>query len=136
MIQIQELKRELGEKYQFCRFLSDKEIRQIQKSNPLEFEPQIVASLTVGCVKMECCLYKAEADLQLGYDVFVKDDPDAAEWIFYHSPNVSASTKEAKMLAVLDQVIKQNGLSYTKCCFEKLEGKIIKAEKKAKKNFL
>ena len=68
--------------------------------------------------------------------MFVKDDPDAAEWIFYHSPNVSASTKEAKMLAVLDQVIKQNGLSYTKCCFEKLEGKIIKAEKKAKKNFL
>lgn len=125
------LKKELGNKYLFHRFLSDKEIRQLQRTNPSEFETQTVASLTAGCVKIECCIYKAKVGLLLGYDVFVKDDPDSDEWIFYESPNISVSTKETGMLTVLNQVVEQNGLSYTKCCFEKLDGKIISAQKKA-----
>lgn len=132
MKRIRELKKELGEKYLFRRFLSDKEIRQIQKTNPLEFESQIAASLTAGCVKIECCLYKSSNGIQLGYDVFVKDDPDAADWIFYDSPNVSVSTKETDMLAVLNQVVERNGLSYTECCFEKLDGKIVLKNAKGK----
>lgn len=125
MKRIRELKKELGEKYLFRRFLSDKEIQQLQKTNPAEFETQTVASLTAGCVKIECCVYMAKGGLQLGYDVFVKDEPDSADWIFYDSPNVSVSTKEVDMLAVLNQVVERNGLSYTECCFEKLDGKIV-----------
>lgn len=56
--------------------------------------------------------------------MFVKDEPDSADWIFYDNPNVPASTKETAMLAVLNQVVEQNGLSYTECCFEKPDGKI------------
>lgn len=125
MKRIRELKKELGEKYLFRRFLSDKEIRQLQKMNPAEFETQTAASLTAGCVKIECCIYKTKVGLQLGYDVFVKDDPDSDDWIFYDCPNVPVSTKETDMLAALDQVVDQNGLSYIECCFEKLDGKIV-----------
>ena len=125
MKRIKKIKKELGEKYLFRCFLSDKEIQQLKKISRAEFELHTVSSLTAGCVKIECCLYKADDSLQLGYDVFVKDDPDSDDWIFYDSPNASVSTREADMLAVLDQVVEQNGLSYTECCFEKLDGKIV-----------
>lgn len=125
MKRIREIKKELGKSYLFCRFLSDKEILRLQKATPAEFEVQTVSSLIAGCVKIECCLYKASGGVQLGYDVFVKDDPASADWIFYDSPNVSVSTKEVDMLAALDQVVERNGLSYTECCFEKLDGKMI-----------
>lgn len=133
MKRIKELKKELGERYLFRRFLSDKEILRLQETNPAEFEAQTVSLLTAGCVKIECCIYKTNACLQLGYDVFVKDDPNADDWIFYDCPNVSVSTKETDMFAVLDQVVEQNDLSYTECCFEKLDGeKVLKNIKKKK----
>lgn len=136
MNRIKMLKKKFDERYLFRRFLSDKEILRLQKTTPSTFEPQTVASLTVGCVKIECCLYRASDGLQFGYDVFVKDDPDSDDWIFYDCPNVSVSTKETDMLAALDQVVEQNGLSYTDCCFEKLDGKTIKTGTKTKKDHL
>lgn len=69
---------------------------------------------------------------QMGYDVFVKDDPNSPEWICYDSLDNAVSFKEADMLAVLDRVVEQNGLSYTKCCFEKLEGRQVKNDEKKK----
>lgn len=132
MNKIKKLKKALGNKYLFHRFISDKEIRQLQKTNPSAFETQTVALLTAGCVKIECCIYKAKIELSLGYDVFVKDDPNSDMWIFYDSPNVSVSTKESDMLSVLNQVVEENNLSYTECCFKKLDGKIVKTSTKAK----
>lgn len=126
------MKKKLGKDYCFSRMISDREIRQLQKTNPIEFEPQIIASLVVGCVKMECCIYKTKVGLQLGYDVFVKDDPGAVDWIFFDCPNFYVSTKETDMFTVLNQVVKQNGLSYTECCFKKLEGKSITNDFKEK----
>ena len=134
MNKIRKLKKELGNKYLFRRFISDKEIRRLQKTYTAEFEPMTVAELTAGYVKIECSIYKSEFGLQLGYDVFVKDAPSSAYWIFYDSPNVLASTKESDMLSVLNRVVEENGLSYTECCFKKLDGKIVKANTKAKYN--
>ena len=34
------------------------------------------------------------------------------------------------MLAELDRVVLANGLSYTECCFERLEGMVVTDEKK------
>ena len=31
-------------------------------------------------------------------------------------------------MAALDHVVKENGLSYTECCFERLDGKTVKQE--------
>lgn len=136
MKQIKKLKKELGERYLFCRFLSDKEILRLQRTNPAEFEPQTVSSLTVGCVKIECCIYMANDGLQLGCNLFVKDNPDSADWIFYDSPSDTVGTRETDLFPILDRIVSGNGLSYTECCFEKLDGKIIKIGKKQKKDLL
>ena len=88
------------------------------------------SSLIVGCVKIKCCIYMANDGLQLGYNLFVKDDLDSADWIFYDSPSDTVETKETDLFSILDRVISENGLSYTECCFEKLDDKIIKAREK------
>lgn len=31
-------------------------------------------------------------------------------------------------MAALDRVVQENGLSYTECCFERLDGKTVKKE--------
>ena len=36
------------------------------------------------------------------------------------------------MLSVLDRIVTANGLSYTECCFERLDGKIIMPREKPK----
>lgn len=132
MKKIRELKKELGGDYFFLRPLSDKEIRQLQKRNTPQFETRTAVSLTAGCVKIEAVLFKESGRLQLGYDVLVKDTPDANEWICYDSPSDPVSLRESDMLAVLDRVVTQNRLSYTECCFKRIDGKIIKVEKETK----
>ena len=130
MINRKQLCRELGSHYEFRRLISEKELRLIQKENPKHFQMQSVASLTAGCVKIEVTLYKQDGRLRLGYDVFVKDTPDAVEWICYDSPPDPVKIKEQEMLAVLDKVVRENGLSYTECRFDTLCGKQIKNSRK------
>ena len=67
-------------------------------------------------------LYRASRELLLGYDVYVKDDPDSPEWICYDSLSDPVSLKEADMVSVLDRVAAERGLSYTESCFAKLDG--------------
>lgn len=64
------------------------------------------------------------------YDVFVKDKPDASEWICYDSPTDVVILKESAMLAVLDRVVKEKGLSYTECRFEHVDGKFVKKDER------
>lgn len=130
MISRKQLHRELGNGYEFKRLISDKELRLIQKEDPKHFQMQSVASLTAGCVKIEVTLYRHSGEMKLGYDVFVKDTPDAVEWICYDSPVEPVKIKEREMLAVLDKVVQKNGLSYTECCFDTLDGKQIKNRRK------
>ena len=125
MKRIKELKKQLGGKYFFCRPLSDRDVFLLQRNPPKNFAETVVASLTVGCVKIESTLFKSKEKLKLCYDVFVKDTPDSDEWICYENPPDTVKLKEAEMLLVLDRIVKENGLSYTECCFEKLDGKVI-----------
>ena len=125
MKRIKELKKQLGGKYFFCRPLSDRDVFLLQRNPPKNFAETVVASLTVGCVKIEATLFKSKEKLTLCYDVFVKDTPDSDEWICYENPTDTVKLKEAEMLFVLDRIVKENGLSYTECCFEKLDGKVI-----------
>ena len=120
-----ELKKQLGEKYSFTRPVSDRDIFLLQRNIPKNFSEVVVASLTAGCVKIEATLFKTKEKLSLCYDVFVKDTPDSDEWICYETPNDTVKLKEAEMLSVLDRIVSENGLSYTECCFEKLDGKVI-----------
>lgn len=130
MKRTRELKKLLDDRYLFLPLLSQREVWRLQKQPPERFEDTVVASLCAGCVKIEAVLYRDGKKLLLGYDVFVKDDPDSPEWILYDTPNDCVSLKEADMLAVLDRIVKSNGLSYTECCFERMDGKLIKPRKK------
>jgi len=89
-------------------------------------EDTLAASLTVGCMKINTVLFHDSGSLRLGYDVYVKDSPGSAEWICFDCPSDPASLKEQDMLAVLDRIVSENGLSYTECCFERLVGRQIK----------
>ena len=105
--------------------MSDRDIFLLQRNPPKNFSETVVASLTVGCVKIEATLFKSKEKLKLCYDVFVKDTPDSDEWICYENPTDTVKLKEGDMLSVLDRIVSENGLSYTECCFEKLDGKVI-----------
>ncbi len=125
MNRIRQLKKELGEKYLFERLLSVREVKKLFEQDMGKFSAQVIQSMTAGCVKIELCVYAQNGKPCLGYDVFVKDCPDSSEWICYDSPNDPGSFREEDMLAVLDRVVQENRLSYTECCFEKLDGKIF-----------
>ncbi len=129
MKRMKELKKELGGGYVFERLLSERDVRRLIKLNPQQFEVKPVLSLTAGFVKIEMCLYPQNGKLTLGYDVFVKDNPESPEWICYDSPDDLANFREEDMLSVLDRVVRENGLSYTECCFEKLNGKAVGKKK-------
>ena len=125
MNRIRQLKKELGEKYLFERLLPVREVKKLFEQDMGKFSPQVIQSLTAGCVKIELCVYAQNGKICLGYDVFVKDSPDSLEWICFDSPSDPGSFREEDMLAVLDRVVQENRLSYTECCFETLEGKRI-----------
>ena len=125
-----DLKNQLGDKYSFTRPVSDRDIFLLQRNIPQNFSEVVVASLTVGCVKIEATLFKTKEKLSLCYDVFVKDTPDSDEWICYETPTDTVKLREADMLSVLDRIVSENGLSYTECCFEKLNGKVISPKEK------
>lgn len=124
-----ELQRQLGGRYFYERFLSEREIKKLRREIPNDFSETVAAMLTAGCLRLTAVLYRSNNELLLGYDVFVKDDPDSSEWIYYDGLSESVSLKETDMLYILDRVATEHGLSYTESCFDRLDGKMPKKEK-------
>ena len=129
MNRVKELRRAMGDSYSFQKFITDREVSRLRRQAPQHMEDTIAASLTVGCMKINAVLFQEDGTLRLGYDVYVKDSPGSAEWLCFDCPSDRASLKEQEMLAVLDRIVSENGLSYTECCFERLEG-ILPPDKK------
>ena len=129
MNRVKELRRAMGDSYSFQKFITDREVSRLRRQAPQHMEDTIAASLTVGCMKINAVLFQEDGSLRLGYDVYVKDSPDSSEWICFDCPSDRASLKEQEMLAVLDRIVCENGLSYTECYFERLEG-ILPPDKK------
>ena len=130
MNRAKELRKRLGDKYSFKRMVSGQELFRLQKRPPEDFTDKLLAVLVVGCVKMEAVAYRDGTKVEVGYDIFVKDAPDAREWICYDIVNKEVKLKESDMLFELDKIVENNGLSYTECCFEKVEGIEIEVGKK------
>lgn len=124
-----ELQRQLDGRYFYERFLSEREIKKLSREISTGFSETVVAMLTAGCLRLTAVLYRSGDKLLFGYDVFVKDDVDAPEWIYYDGLSDSVSPKETDMLRILDRVATENGLSYTESCFDRLDGKISKKKK-------
>ena len=129
MNRVKKLKRDLGSEYAYQRFMSDWEVSRLRRQMSLRFEDTIAASLTVGCMKINAVMFLSDGALRLGYDVYVKDSPGSSEWICFDCPSDRASLKESDMLSVLDRIVSENGLSYTECCFERLEGILLPDKK-------
>lgn len=123
-----ELKHLLGSKYRYNKWMSEGEVERLKRETPADFSDRTAASLTAGCVRIDAVLFQAGGQLRLGYDVFVKDDPGSPEWICYDSLEEDAILDERWMFSSLNRVVKENGLSYTECCFERLDGKTVKKE--------
>ena len=130
MKRAKELRKRLGERYSFKRWVSGQELFRLQKCPPEDFIDQLLAVLEVGCVKMEVVAFKDGESVRIGYDVFVKDSLEAKEWICYDVSNCAVRLKEADMLLKLDEIVEGNGLSYTECCFEKVDGIEVATDKK------
>lgn len=111
------------------RLLSDREIQKLRRDIPADFSETIAAALTAGCLRLAAVLYRVSAELLLGYDLFVKDDPGSPEWIYYDGLSDPVSLKEADMIRILDRLIAEHGLSYTESCFDRLDGKAVEKEK-------
>ena len=124
-----ELQRQLGGRYSYERLLSDREIQKLRRDIPADFSETTAAVLIAGCLRLAAVLYRASAELLLGYDLFVKDDPGSPEWIYYDGLSDPVSLKEADMIRILDRLITERGLSYTESCFKRLDGKMVEKDK-------
>ena len=131
---LKELKRELGCRYLYKRVRGGREILRMQKQqDPALLHGRTAAVLAVGCVKLEAVWYPRDGKLRLGYEVFVKDDPESENWICYDSPEDEVRLRETEMFAVLDKIVTERGLSYTACPFKRLRGLHPEPEEKSDK---
>ena len=126
------LKKQLGDKYIFKKYLSSAEVRKILSENSKDKHEKLFASLTVGCVKINAVVFPTPDKMLIGFDILVKDTPDSEEWICYDTLGdeikLSSRNIEQAMFDILNREVKEYGLSYTECNFEVINGKSIKAE--------
>ena len=116
--------------YSYQKCVDDDEIRHLLFTFRQDFPEQTAAVLIAGCVKLNAVLYQKDGRIHLGCDLYVKDSPDSAEWIFYEALRDTEDVSELSMLKILDHAVKEHGLSYTECCFERLYGVKIVPETK------
>jgi hypothetical protein len=87
----------------------------------------LIASLEAGVMKIEAVLFRSNGGAQMGYEVFVKTNPDSKEWICFDNPADSVAFEdgilEQEMFGVLDRAREENGLSFEQNDFKILKGK-------------
>ncbi len=126
------LKKKLGDKYIFKMYLTVGEVKKLLEQKSKSDHDTLIASLTVGCVKINAVVFSTSDKMHLGFDILVKDTPDSEEWICYDTLldeiKLSPRSIEQSMFDILNREVKEYGLSYTECNFEVINGKSIKAE--------
>ena len=126
------LKKQLGDKYIFKKYLSSAEVRKILSENSKDKHEKLFASLTVGCVKINAIIFPTPDCMMMGYDILVKDTHDSKEWICYDTLNddvkYNSLNLEQEMFNILSREVKEYGLSYTDCNFEVVNGKDMNKE--------
>ncbi len=116
--------------YSYEKCVGDDEVRRLLFTFRQDFSEQTAAVLIAGCVKLDAVLYQKDGRIHLGCDLYVKDSPGSSEWIFYEALCDTEDVSELSMLKILDHAVKEHGLSYTECCFERLDGVKIVPETK------
>ncbi len=113
----------LGERYKFEQYLNMDEVETLRRQNPEGFFEREAAALTAGYVKLSAVLFQSGDGLRLGYDLLVRDQLDAPEWVCYDNLVDKVGLEEDEMVAIFDRVVRENGLSYTESRFRLLKGK-------------
>lgn len=120
------LKKQLGDGYFFEQRLSAAVVKNLLSQLTGSNTFLVAASLTVGVVRLEAVVYWNAGRYSLGYDLMVKDTPDSPDWVCYESiqeeVRYNAWNLEREMFLVLDRAVERYGLSYTQCCFPKVDG--------------
>lgn len=126
-----QLKKDLGKRYCFKRYMTAGEVKK-KLYGKAGYEERLVATLTVGCVKINAVIYFIDEKSQIALDILVKDTPESEEWICYDTLSdeikLSSRSIEQSMFDILNREVKEYGLSYTECNFEVINGKSIKSE--------
>lgn len=134
MSKLNRIKNLLGDSYIYKRYLSVDCVKSFLASKKSKNE-KLIASLTVGYVKINAVIYQTINSVVIAYDVLVKDKPESKEWVCYDTltepVKYESLNLEQEMFRVLDNEVKEYGLSYTECSFELLEGKYVKSVKQA-----
>jgi hypothetical protein len=123
-----QLKKDLGERYCYRRYMSACEVKK-KMIGMSEIEEQLVATMIVGCIKINAVICFKNREPQIVLDIFVKDTPTSPEWICFDSLNdnvrLTSYYLEQDMFNVMNREVVEHNLSYTDCNFEQIEGKII-----------
>lgn len=123
-----QLKKNLGERYCYRRYMSAYEVKK-KLSGKSGYEEQLVATLVVGCVKINAVICFRNSEPQVVLDVFVKDIPTSPEWICFDSISdnvrLTSYNLEQDMFNAMNRDVTEHHLSYTDCNFEQIEGKLI-----------
>ena len=78
-------------------------------------------------MRLDAVLFRSPTGVEMAYDILVRETPGSLEWICYDTVS-GRGAREPDMAAALDSYVSQHGLSYTGCCFPRLEGKDVKTK--------
>lgn len=111
----------LGEAYQYHRRMELAVIDTLKQQPGGEAFWCTVATLIAGCVRLDAVFSKNGDLWRIGYDVLVRESLSSSEWICYDSLSDADSVEEDQMLAVLEQVMQKDHLSYDASAFSPLD---------------
>ena len=81
-------------------------------------------------MKIVAVAYCDGEDYGACYDVYVKDEPTANDWVFYESIYTHVDYEkfdfDKEMLHILMKFLQDNELSYSSCTFRRKEGIRVK----------
>ena len=116
--------------YHYEKKLTDYQVWRLLNSDSADGYEHDIAELQIGYVKIVAVAYCDGDRYGACYDVYVKDEPTAQDWVFYESvyTNVNYESFEfdKEMLHVLMNFLKANNLSYSACAFRRKEGIRVK----------
>ena len=116
--------------YHFEKKLTDYQVWKLLNLEKADGYEHDIAELQIGYVKIVAVAYCDGDKYSACYDVYVKDEPTAPDWVFYESVythvNYESFDFDKEMLDVLMKFLKENDLSYSACSFRRKEGIRVK----------
>ena len=112
--------------YRFVRHMTAYETWKYLNIDEDDVLDRIIAELELGTVRIAAVACVRGLDHHTCYDIFVKDEPDAKEFVFHGSIyewiDYVAADMEELLTRKLKAYLEKNSLSLTECNFPRKEG--------------